>query len=229
MAGPTLIDTHLHIYRTREEGHQSKAGGYVVWEYGEKSDVRYSRYGGNIDDALEAVDSAGFTKAVALGVSSPRPQAEAELPEGLSSEERARAASSAMAKWFKDSNAWSCEVIRPHPKLVPYIRFDPALLPGEEGPDHIRDMVETHGARGVKMHPPIQRIYVGDRYMWPFYKTCQELGIPIVSHSGPARGGEPYGEPGNFAAALEAVGNQHKWDRLGPEKIIIMKSCVGAP
>ena len=25
------------------------------------------------------------------------------------------------------------------------------------------------------------------------------------------------------------VGNQHKWDRLGPEKIIIMKSCVGAP
>ena len=22
------------------------------------------------------------------------------------------------------------------------------------------------------------------------------------------------------------VGNQHKWDRLGPEKIIIMKSCV---
>ena len=25
------------------------------------------------------------------------------------------------------------------------------------------------------------------------------------------------------------VGNQRKWDRLGPEKIIIMKSCVGAP
>ena len=28
---------------------------------------------------------------------------------------------------------------------------------------------------------------------------------------------------------LPTVGNQHKWDRLGPEKIIIMKSCVGAP
>ena len=27
----------------------------------------------------------------------------------------------------------------------------------------------------------------------------------------------------------QRVGNQHKWDRLGPEKIIIMKSCVGAP
>ena len=27
----------------------------------------------------------------------------------------------------------------------------------------------------------------------------------------------------------DCVGKQHKWDRLGPEKIIIMKSCVGAP
>ena len=34
-------------------------------------------------------------------------------------------------------------------------------------------------------------------------------------------------ERANFAAS--SVGNQHKWDRLGPEKIIIMKSCVGAP
>ena len=30
-------------------------------------------------------------------------------------------------------------------------------------------------------------------------------------------------------SARLTVGNQHKWDRLGPEKIIIMKSCVGAP
>ena len=34
--------------------------------------------------------------------------------------------------------------------------------------------------------------------------------------------------PGKVGSAL-TVGNQHKWDRLGPEKIIIMKSCVGAP
>ena len=31
------------------------------------------------------------------------------------------------------------------------------------------------------------------------------------------------------ASIALSVGNQHKWDRLGPEKIIIMKSCVGAP
>ena len=32
-----------------------------------------------------------------------------------------------------------------------------------------------------------------------------------------------------LGGVLLFVGNQHKWDRLGPEKIIIMKSCVGAP
>ena len=33
----------------------------------------------------------------------------------------------------------------------------------------------------------------------------------------------------NALIPVATVGNQHKWDRLGPEKIIIMKSCVGAP
>ena len=36
--------------------------------------------------------------------------------------------------------------------------------------------------------------------------------------------------PVGQTAVTSTVGNQHKWDRLGPEKIIIiMKSCVGAP
>ena len=34
---------------------------------------------------------------------------------------------------------------------------------------------------------------------------------------------------GAASGIVAGVGNQHKWDRLGPEKIIIMKSCVGAP
>ena len=37
------------------------------------------------------------------------------------------------------------------------------------------------------------------------------------------------GEDGHTASLFPGVGNQHKWDRLGPEKIINMKSCVGAP
>ena len=41
--------------------------------------------------------------------------------------------------------------------------------------------------------------------------------------------GEGVNEKGQPVLRPGTVGNQHKWDRLGPEKIIIMKSCVGAP
>ena len=219
MPGPTLIDTHMHIYRSREEGHWDKGPrGYEIWEYGEKPDVRFSRYDGNIDDALEAVDNAGFSKAIVLGVSSTMPQAEAKWPKGMKTEERERAERSAEAAWFKEGNAWSCEMIRPHAKLVPFIEFDPRILPGDEGSDHVRNMAETHGARGIKLHPPGQRIYVADRSMWPLYQTCQDLGLPIVSHSGPARGGEPHGEPSNFAEPLEAF----------PELTIVLAHMGGA-
>ena len=47
-----------------------------------------------------------------------------------------------------------------------------------------------------------------------------------------AKGQEMAGRPPTPEEGAEMkaiVGNQHKWDRLGPEKIIIMKSCVGAP
>ena len=59
MAGPVLIDTHMHIYKTREEGFAEKAGGYVVWEYGAKPDLRMSHFGGNLEDALEAIEDGG--------------------------------------------------------------------------------------------------------------------------------------------------------------------------
>ena len=207
MPGPTLIDVHMHINRTREEGHHSKAGGYVIWEYGEKPDVRFSHYGGNLEDALEAIDIAGFAKAVVVnlfGLSSAKQEVAAQLAEGTGKDERAQIIENAVAQKLKEYNTWACELARPHAQLIPYIFMDSAVLPGESGPAHIRDMVESHGARGIKLHPVLQELYVGDRAMWPIYETCQETGIPVLSHSGPARGGEPYAEPRAFAEPLAA-------------------------
>ena len=49
-------------------------------------------------------------------------------------------------------------------------------------------------------------------------------------HMGDAFRAYAYAEDtGSSFPSSMGVGNQHKWDRLGPEKIIIMKSCVGAP
>ncbi|MFQ5933852.1 MAG: amidohydrolase family protein [Dehalococcoidia bacterium] len=186
MASPVLIDAHLHIYETREEGQQAKAG-YHIWEYGEKPDVHFSQYGGNLEDALDAIDKAGFSKAVVVNLFSGSPG------------ER----SPDMADQLKEYNRWGCDLARPHSQLVPYISTDPSILPGEEGAAHVREMAENHGARGVKLHPLLQQFEMGDERMWPVYETCVDLGIPIVSHSGPARDGRPYGTPKAFAAVLQ--------------------------
>ena len=209
MAGPLKIDSHMHIYPTREEGLRQKAGGYVVWEYGDKPDVRFSHYGGDLEDSLEAIDKSGFSKALVVNlftVSRARQHAISGLPEGLDAYERRQAISniaSTMAERLREFNIWACDLVKPHPQLVPFIAADPGALPGEEGAAHVRDMVENHGARGIKFHPVVQQFHMADRRMWPIYRTCQELGIPIVAHSGPARGGEPYAEPRAFGETLK--------------------------
>ena len=189
MAGPVLIDTHMHIYKTREEGFHEKAGGYVVWEYGTKPDVRMSHFGGNLEDALEAIEAAGFSKAVVTN---------------LFKAGRSGGPETDSAERLKEFNRWGCDLAAPYPQLVPFVAADPTALPGSEGAAHLRDMVENQGARGIKLHPIVQAFFMGDRRMWPIYETCQELGVAVVAHSGPARGEEQYAEPRAFAEVLQA-------------------------
>ena len=91
-----------------------------------------------------------------------------------------------------------------HDNLFPYIALDAIAMPGEEGASHLREMVEKHGARGVKLHGPAQGFNMSDERMWPAYSACQEMGIPIVAHSGPDKLGAGYAEPRAFAGMLAA-------------------------
>lgn len=197
MAGSLKIDSHMHIYPTKEEGQRHKAGGYSIWEYGNKTDVRFSKYGGDIEDALEAIDEGGFSKAVVVNLfTAPRVPQTAAISTNPPPREQ-----------LKEFNRWACDLAKPHPQLIPFISADPRILPGDEGAAHVRDLVENHGARGIKLHPVVQGFHMADQKMWPIYWVCQELSIPIIAHSGPARGGEPYAEPHAFVKPLEAFPN----------------------
>ena len=211
MAEPLKIDSHLHIYRSKEEGRRQKAGGYVIWEYGEKSDVHFSQYGGDLEDALDAIEKSAFDKAVVVNLFSQSRDSEYELsglPEGVLDSDRGRAEgniNSSLGDRLQTFNTWLCELVEPYSQLIPFIAADPSAMPGEEGAAHIRDMVENHGARGIKLHPVLQQFDMGDRRMWPVYRTCQELAIPIVAHSGPARDREPYAEPHAFVDPTKTI------------------------
>lgn len=101
-------------------------------------------------------------------------------------------------------NRWACALLADKPQFTPFVSVDPWALPPEEGVTHLRDLVENHGARGIKLHPVLQRFAVNDPRMHPIYRACVELGIPVLSHSGPARGSDQYGEPLAFAEVLRA-------------------------
>ena len=209
MAGPIKIDSHLHIYDTSQEGIDAKAG-YHIWEYGTKSDVRYSRYGGTVTDAVEAMEAADISKSVVVhlfSAASTRNEAIAKLPADMDESKKRdaiRDIEAGLGDKLKEFNLWGCNVVKDYPQIISYVCMDAVALPGEAGAAHLRDMVENHGAKGIKMHGAAQEFDMSDQRMWPVYQTCVEMGLPIVAHSGPDRGGQHYAEPQAFAGMLKA-------------------------
>jgi predicted TIM-barrel fold metal-dependent hydrolase len=44
------------------------------------------------------------------------------------------------------------------------------------------------GAKGIKLHPEVQRISINDSRLWPAYRAAQEKGMVILTHTGPFAG-----------------------------------------
>ena len=63
MAGPQLVDAHLHIYRSREWGVRRLAT-YSIGEYGEKENVSTTNSNGSAEEAIQDIADAGFYRAV---------------------------------------------------------------------------------------------------------------------------------------------------------------------
>jgi hypothetical protein len=66
-----IIDAHIHIYRTSEQGHRGKEE-YEIWEYGEK-EVTLSHFGGSPEEALTAIQEAGAERAVVVNLCGGQP------------------------------------------------------------------------------------------------------------------------------------------------------------
>jgi predicted TIM-barrel fold metal-dependent hydrolase len=210
MATPVRVDVHMHIFESKAVGERLKAS-YEIWEYGERpARVRLSPYGGDIEDAVTAIAKAGYERAVAVNlfaVDLARQEALAALPAEVRGAERDRAIAeidATMADRLRAFNRWACDVAANHPRITPYVAVDPWAMPPEESVEHLRDLALNHGARGIKLHPVLQRFAADDPRMHPIYRTCLELGLVVLSHSGPARGGWPYGEPRAFAEVARA-------------------------
>jgi len=202
MTANVIIDCHMHIYPSKSLGREEKQS-YDVWEYGRKPGLSLGKYGGNLDDALQSIRQSGTSKAVVMShllvtIANLRknttPFAESVDP--------LKGAQAKIAQMLTDSNTSICELARKHTELVPFVIVDPHAAGLDETSAQLHEFVRNHGARGVKVHPVLQQFFPSDKRMWPTYRTCAELGIPILSHSGAAQGPEQYSEPRAFVEVL---------------------------
>lgn len=186
MAAPLIVDTHMHLYRTAEEGEASKVG-YEIWEYGVNPAVRFSERSGDYASAVEALESSGTSFAIVVN---------------LLDTVRTEVAPGEDLVAF---NRWLCDdVAAKDPRFVPLIAVDPRYLSVEENVAHLEEMATGHGAAGVKLHPPLQRLDFADRAIWPIIETVARHDLVIVSHAGPSRDGSGFGEPESFRPILDA-------------------------
>jgi len=191
VADELRIDCHLHLYETKAAGLREKQT-YQIWEYGPKQDITFARFGGDIEDAEAAMAEAGYAHAVIANL----------FAIALLDEDLRTADPHVQAERLRAFNLWACEVAATRERLSVFVAVDPTVLGGGPGAAHLREMVERHGARGVKIHPVVQRFLPDDPRMHPIYQTCVDLGIPVLSHSGSDRDGIGYAEPTAFAGVL---------------------------
>lgn len=205
MPGSLIIDSHMHLYQTREQGEYNKSG-YCVWEYGRHSGVTFSDESGVPGEALEAMRRSGVSYAMVVNLFATI-ETGGRLVELLPGSPDGSANESShdlpLGERLKSFNRWLVDLAKLHDELLPFVAIDPwALSPGENRA-HLLELAASGGVRGVKLHPVIQRFEAAEERLWPAFETCAELGLPVVAHAGPSRGSVQHGEPAAFAGVLQ--------------------------
>jgi predicted TIM-barrel fold metal-dependent hydrolase len=192
----TKVDTHLHAYRDAAQG-RYETSAYPIVEYGDRDGVRFSERAGTVPDAVSALDDAGIDYAAMLG-SFELPQL--PHPPGGARHWPADPVHPERADELRDYNRWLCGVGRRHRRLLPFVTVNPAVMTAGQSAAHVRELIDGHGARGMKLHTIAIRTYPDDPGLAATFATAQDAGIPVVVHSGPDSCGYDWATPRSFAA-----------------------------
>lgn len=87
-------------------------------------------------------------------------------------------------------NAYLAGVCRSAPHVVGV----GTVLPGEPGAREIvREAIEVHGLRGIKLHCHVQKVAIDDPATLAVLAQCAALGVPAVVHAGREPASAAYG------------------------------------
>ncbi len=183
----SFIDSHIHTYPTANAGTKAQQG------------TGRSGHTGAIEEYVTLMADGRIEAAVMVNMTPVTEMREALVSRGMTEEE---AGAEAIAR-LRRRNAWTCEIARQHPQLVPFISVDPSMG-GEEAVAELSACLSA-GAQGIKLHPANQRYEPSDKRLWPLYEEAQRLELPIISHSGLSFGRKlgAFASPSAFAPVLE--------------------------
>jgi predicted TIM-barrel fold metal-dependent hydrolase len=155
-AALTAIDVHVHV-EGDGHGHYSMDGELLA------ASAKYFRTGDERTPTVEQIAAFYRERQMAAVIFTVDATTASGHP-ALSSEEIA------------DRAAGYADV------LIPFGSVDP-LVP-EEAVRRARRLVAGHGVRGFKFHPSLQGFAPSDPAVYPLYAAIEEMGVPVVFHTG---------------------------------------------
>lgn len=99
-----------------------------------------------------------------------------------------------------DTNDYVAEIVRAYPdQFIGFASVDP--WKDEAAVEELERSVSELGLKGLKLHPIHQAFFPDDTRFYPLYDKCQELGVPLLIHTGFAAAG--VGMPGGGGFKLK--------------------------
>jgi predicted TIM-barrel fold metal-dependent hydrolase len=181
----TIIDAHMHLYRSKEEGERAKHD-YQIWEYGDGAQVSFADWHGDVEDGRMAMARCAVSAAVITNMLGPQTDG------------------SDLSRELVEYNEWLSRLCQDDRRFIPAFGFDPNCLGVVESVAHIRSLADVHPVAAVKMHPSAHGYDVADERIWPLFEMSQSAGLRIICHSGPSSHGGGIGEPQTFRPVLES-------------------------
>ncbi len=80
------------------------------------------------------------------------------------------------------SNEFVEEFCKGREMFIPFASIDPKT--DDEPAKELRRLVEGDGFKGLKLYPTYQHYHPNDKIVYPLYEEAQELGIPVLVHTG---------------------------------------------
>jgi predicted TIM-barrel fold metal-dependent hydrolase len=150
-----VIDFHLHI--TQIEEYRDWFPNWARERYGDDHVTRLQEVNESPESLLRFLDEQGVDYAVLLAENNP-------MVTGICPNERVAA--------FCQSS----ERLIPFANINPFTTFDAV--------EELDRCVNDQGFKGLKLYPTYQHFYPNDNRLFPLYGRAQDLGIPVMFHTG---------------------------------------------